>query len=140
MIHKIRAVQSTLTQTNEWLHDLCQAYDFADEEKAFVLLRAVLKTLRDRISPDEAFQLASSLPALIRGYYFEGWNFHKHPTREKHALDFITTVRKNLAGHEDIDLEMAVPETMRIIFERIDQGEARQVKGNLPPEIRDIIA
>lgn len=140
MEHKIKAIQSSLNHTNVWIQDLMQSYDYSDENQAFVLLRATLKTLRDRISPGEAFHLGAQLPAVIRGYYFEGWDPDHHPRRDKTPAEFLATVRRNLGGHDQIDLEMAVPEALKIIFEHIDQGEAEQVKNNLPPEIHELFS
>jgi uncharacterized protein (DUF2267 family) len=140
MINKVKAVQKTLTQTNEWLKELMEVYDFADENKAFVLLRATLKALRDRISTDEAMHLGSALPALMRGYYFEGWNPNIAPKKDKTVTDFLINVRSHLGGHEDIDLEMAVPETMKLIFAKISQKEADEVKNNLPAEIQEFFS
>lgn len=137
MITKVKAVQKTLNQTNEWLKELMEVYDFADENKAFVLLRATLKALRDRITSGEAMHLGSALPALMRGYYFEGWNPNHGPKKDKTVADFLTTVRSHLGGHDDIDLEMAVPEAMKLIFNKIGQGEADDVRGNLPIEIQE---
>lgn len=137
MINKVKAVQKTLTQTNEWLKELMEVYDFADENKAFVLLRATLKALRDRITTGEAMHLGSALPALMRGYYFEGWNPNAGPKKDKTVADFLTTVKSHLGGHDDIDLEMAVPEAMKIIFAKIGQGEAEDVKNNLPAELQE---
>jgi uncharacterized protein (DUF2267 family) len=140
VIYNIKAVQSSLNLTQVWIKDLMETYDYADENKAFILLRATLKTLRDRITFDEAFHLASQLPAVIRGYYFEGWDHHKQPEDEKTHQDFLTSVKKNLGGHDDIDLEMAVPEALKIIFNHIDQTEAEDVMKNLPPDIHELLS
>jgi uncharacterized protein (DUF2267 family) len=140
MINKVKAVQKTLTQTNEWLKELMEVYDFADENKAFVLLRATLKALRDRIPSNEALHLGSALPALMRGYYFEGWNLQPESKKDKTVAEFLSNVKSHLGGHDDIDLEMAVPEAMKIIFEKIGQGEAEDVKNNLPSEIQEFFS
>ncbi len=137
MLHNIKAIQKTLNQTSDWIKELMEVYDFADEDDAFVLLRATLKTIRDRITPGEAMHLGSSLPALLRGYYFEGWDPNKAPRKDKTVADFLTTVSLHLAGHENIDLEMSVSESMKLIFQKIDQGEAEQVKHNLSAEIQE---
>ena len=134
----IKAIQRTIQETNEWVNDLCETYEFADKNKAFVLLRATLKALRDRITPGEALHLGGQLPALLRGFYFEGWSPNRAPSKDKTEFDFITSVKVHLAAHDDIDLEMAVPEAMRVILERIDQGEARQVRHILPKDIQEL--
>ena len=139
-MNNVKAIQRTLNQTSQWLRDMLEVYDFADEDKAFILLKATLKTLRDRISPGEAFHLGAQLPALVRGFYYEGWDPDKKPTTDRTKFDFLTTVKVNLAGHDDIDLEMAVPEVLKLILNKIDQGEAEQVKHNLPSDIQELFS
>lgn len=53
-------------------------------------------------------------------------------------MDFLSSVRMHLGGHDDIDLEMAVPECMKMIFDKIDQGEAADVMHALPSEVREL--
>lgn len=138
MQEEIKAIQKTLQQTNEWLKDLQETYDYADKNKAFVLLKATLKALRDRILVGEVVHLGGQLPALLRGYYFEGWDLTKEPTKDRTPINFLSTVRQHLSGHDDIDLEMAVPGALEVIFKHIDKGEAEQVKNMLPKEIQDM--
>lgn len=138
MTKNVKAFQTTLNVSHEWINDLMMTYDYADDNKAFVLLRATLKSLRDRIPAGEAFHLGSQLPALIRGFYYEGWNPARNPSRERTAVNFLSTVRHHLCGHDDIDLEMAVPEALQLIFNKIDKGEAYDVIAALPEEIRDM--
>jgi uncharacterized protein (DUF2267 family) len=140
MEHSIKAIQASLNQTHVWIRDLMESYDYADENQAFVLLRATLKALRDRISTNEAFHLATQLPAIVRGFYFEGWDPSQHPQKAKSSEEFLHSVSKHLGGHNHIDLEMAVPCALEIIFEHIDQGEAEQVKRNLPAEIHELFS
>ena len=140
MIKNIKSVQMTLNRSAEWINDLMDTYDYKDENEAFVLLRATLKALRDRITHGEVYHLASALPVLIRGFYFEGWDPDTRPNHDRTAYDFITTVKHHLDTHDDIDLERAVPEALRIIFEKIGQGEANDVKQNLPKEIQELFS
>jgi uncharacterized protein (DUF2267 family) len=139
-INELKAIQKTINDTNEWINELMSSYDFENEEEAFLLMRATLKTIRDRINPNEAHHLGAQLPALIRGFYYEGWNPNKNPLNFETTDGFISTVKSNLAGHDNIDLEMAVPEAMRIIFERIGSGQADHVKQNLPAQVQEFLA
>lgn len=138
MINEVKAFQKTIKQSSEWVRELQDSYTFTDENKAFVLMRATLKALRDRISPGEAHHLGSQLPALIRGFYYEGWDPDKKHSRDRTVDDFLDTVRFHLGGHDDIDLEMSVPEVLRIVFEKIGDGEAEEVKHNLPKDIQQL--
>src|SRR5436309_348131 len=61
----------TVEETHEWLLDVMDELAFRDEHKAQRILRAVLHALRDRLTVNEAVQLAAQFPALLRGFYFE---------------------------------------------------------------------
>ena len=139
MISKVKGIQRSLEETYEWVKVLMQDYEFSNENKAFVLLRATLKAIRDRITPNEAVQLGTQLPVLLRGFYYEGWNYREGADTVKDAYDFLSLVRAHLGGHDDINLEEAVPAAMKLIFDMIDQNEAVQVKQNLPKDIQEMV-
>lgn len=46
---------------------MTDALDLQDEDAAWSVLRGVLLHLRDRLPPDEATDLGSQLPTLVRG-------------------------------------------------------------------------
>lgn len=138
--NEIKAIQSSLNTTEEWLSAVMETYDYADKDKAFILLRATLKTIRDRISTDEAFHFGSQLPAILRGFYFEGWDPSKKPLDFESAQGFLSSVKGHLNGHGDIDLEMAVPEAINIIFDKMGGNEREHVLSNLPGEVQEFIS
>lgn len=65
---------NTLQKTHLWLDDLMAELGWQDRHKAYLALRAVLHTLRDRLTVEEAAHLGAQLPMLIRGFYYEGWD------------------------------------------------------------------
>lgn len=137
MMNNIKAIQKTCDKVNESIEKLMTSHLFADENKAFVLLRASLKALRDRLTIEEALHLGSQLPALLRGFYFEGWNL-KEQTKTRSKEGFLEDVRYHLNGHEDIDINLATPVAMKIILDMIDQGEAVEVLHQMPKEIQEL--
>ena len=60
-------------QAQQWVSELARDLGWS-EQSAYRLLRSVLHTLRDWLSPAEMADLSAQLPTLIRGIYFEGWN------------------------------------------------------------------
>jgi hypothetical protein len=52
----------------------------------------VLQTLRDRLTVEEAAQLAAQLPMLVRGLYYEGWNPTVVPV-DMDSADFLARVQ-----------------------------------------------
>ena len=140
MFEDIKAIQKTMASTAEFLKPLMASGEFNNNNDAFVLLKATLKAIRDRVTPGESMHLAGQLPALLRGFYFEGYDFSKTQapvSQAKDVFDFLSDVRFHLGGHDYLNLEKTVPLAMRIIFDSIDQGEARQVKQQLPKEIQN---
>jgi uncharacterized protein (DUF2267 family) len=63
----------TLQKTNIWLKEIMDDLG-PDRQRAYHALRAVLHTLRDRLTVEEAAHLSAQLPLLVRGIYFEGWH------------------------------------------------------------------
>ena len=59
-------------EARNWIDELMSELN-CDERKAYVLLRAVLHGLRDRLSIDEVATLSAYLPTLIRGLFLEDW-------------------------------------------------------------------
>ncbi len=138
MIEDIKAIKKTLQTTSRYLRHMMDTGEFQDQAEAFIVLRASLKALRDRIETGEAIHLGSQLPALLRGFYFEGWNFTGKPIKDRTVDAFLNAVKAHLYGHDAIDLSRAVPIAMKVVLDMIDQGEAVQVLHSIPKEIREL--
>lgn len=138
MLEDIKGIQKTLNVTAGILKKMTDTNLFANRNDAFVVLRATLKTLRDRIEIGEAVHLGGQLPALLRGFYYEGWDLTHRTDRSKTQEEFLETVRFHLHGHDDLNLWELVPIALKSVFDSIDNGEAEQVVHSLPPEIQDL--
>ena len=68
-------------QVQEWLKELRDNGDLVDLDEALAVLRVVLHQLRDRLSVEEAVDLAQQLPIIVRGLYFEGWRPSRAPSK-----------------------------------------------------------
>ena len=51
----------------EWLKELRDKGELADEAAAYSVLRSVLHQLRDRLTLEEAVDLGAQLPLIVRG-------------------------------------------------------------------------
>ncbi|MFP5384828.1 MAG: DUF2267 domain-containing protein [Bacteriovoracia bacterium] len=140
MFEEIKAIQKTNEHTAEFINALMDSGEFENENEAFVLLRATLKALRDRIDPHEAMHLGAQLPALLRGFYIEGYDFSqmdRPKSLSKDVSEFLGEVKKYLAGYDQLKLDTVVPEAMNVIFDFIDEGEVDHVLTHLPKEVQD---
>jgi uncharacterized protein (DUF2267 family) len=128
----------TIEKTNRWLSDLQQALGVAERQQAYLALRAVLHTLRDRIPLDEAAQLAAQLPMLIRGLYYEGWDPSREPRKYRHKRDFLEQIHREAPALAPATLEFAVTSVFGLLAAEISHGETEQVRALLPPEVREL--
>ncbi len=70
----LRAIETTVQKTGVWLKELMAELGLDDPQFAYQVLRAVLHSMRDRLTIAETAELGAPLPLLIRGIYYEGWH------------------------------------------------------------------
>lgn len=130
--------QRTLQQTHEWLHELMRELVWDDEQKAQRALRAVLHALRDRLTLAEAVQLGAQFPALLRGYYFEGWRPSDRPAKERRLGEFLQHVRDAFPRGEQVDVQEVVEAVFRVLSRRVSAGEVWDLNCVLPHAVRSL--
>jgi len=137
-MNEVDVFQTTLQKTGEWLRDIRRLLQWESEQRAYLALRAVLHTLRDRLPVVEAVHLGSQLPMLVRGFYYEGWKPLDKPLKFTHN-EFLVAVATYFRGDETVtalDVTRAVMETMS---RHIDSGELRKLEHVLPRDFADLL-
>ena len=134
----IEALDTTVHKTNEWLNDIKTGLGWEDRHRAYLALRTVLQTLRDRLVPDEAMNLSAQLPLLIRGIFFEGYRIAGKPDTEIDLPAFLSRVTEAFQRDPDIDAEQVVRGVFRVLSRRIPKGEIRDVRSQLPKSLQDL--
>jgi uncharacterized protein (DUF2267 family) len=86
-------------------------------------LRAVLHTLRDRLTPEMAVHLGAELPMLVRGLYYEGWHMAGKPTKDRSAQEFADHVLKQLPPQFPMDPLTVSKGVFKLLWEKLDPGE-----------------
>ncbi|WP_287290591.1 DUF2267 domain-containing protein [Mesorhizobium sp.] len=69
-----RDLNSALQATQNWISDLMWRLRWLDRERVYQALIVTLHALRDCLDRDDAIYMAAQLPALLRGFYCEGWH------------------------------------------------------------------
>jgi uncharacterized protein (DUF2267 family) len=123
-------------QARQWVNELARDLDW-NEQSAFRLLKAVLHTLRDWLSPEEMADLSAQLPTLIRGIYFEGWSPAK-PAGERTKRDFVIRVRDSFGYEQEIDTDKAVAAVFKLLERHISHGEIVQVRNSMKKSLRQL--
>jgi uncharacterized protein (DUF2267 family) len=130
----VEAFNHTMEKSHEWLTELCWEGRFESVEQAYSSLRAVLHSLRDRLTVDEAVHLAAEMPMLIRGMYYEGWRPAQAPNRDRTVEQFCASIEEGLKGGR-IEPEWAARAVFHLLDRKISAGELRDVTHMLPRDI-----
>ena len=134
----ISAFDSTLHKTHHWLEEIMIDMGWQDQQKAYVLLRATLHALRDRLSPQRAVNLSAQLPMLIRGFFFEGWHLENKPLKYRHKNKFLQLVSKEAPSIKEDEIERAVTSVFHRLSVELSPGEAAKVRKMLPEDLREL--
>ncbi len=123
-----------------WLGELMSKLALPASEAARGLhaLRAGLHAIRDRLPASEVVDLGAQLPALIRGFYYEGWTLadHTHELRDRDAV--VARVKHDLAPDKRLDPADVLRAVVQLIVEHVSAGEIDDVLATLPKSIRTL--
>lgn len=109
-----------------------------------IVLRAVLHTLRERITISESFHLLSQLPMFLKGIYADNWKFSEKPMDISTKEEFIAEVERHQQQYGEREFSWSKPteEIIRIVFSSlgryISDGEYEDVIAQMPENIKEI--
>lgn len=132
----VRTFDSSLETTREWLRDVQEQMGLDDEQRAFRVVRAVLHTLRDRLTVEEAAQFAAQLPMLLQGVYYHEWTPRGKPIKIRDRQEFLDKVAERLLREHDP--EEACRAVFSVLERQMSGGEIEDVKRILPEPIREL--
>jgi len=132
---------------NKYFKDLTDQIGPADHiNRVFIIWRAVMHTLRDRIHMGESLDLVSQLPMILKGFYIENWKYHEHAPLKYETLEEMSTQVENLQskyGEEEFDWDISTEELIKAILNSLKQylsdHQLDHLKGQLPEEVKSII-
>jgi len=131
-------VEKTLRLSHEWLEQIEQELELPDQEQALSAFRAVVHTLRDRLTPDEAADLASQLPTLLRGFYYEQWKPSAAPRKQRDVQEFLGSIGEQLNPGIRIDPARCARGVFAVLERHVTGGEIEDVRNMLPADIRSL--
>jgi uncharacterized protein (DUF2267 family) len=134
----VDAIARNVQKANEWLDDLATRLETSDEA-AWRVLRAYLRLLRDRLTVDEAAQLAAQLPYLLRGVFYDGFDPGHQPERIRDRDAFLARLAEEAGLHDLGEAERAAIAATRVLRRHVSAGEIDDVMAQLPDEIRRTI-
>ncbi|HXW59019.1 MAG TPA: DUF2267 domain-containing protein [Solirubrobacteraceae bacterium] len=133
-------IHRSVEKTDIWLKEIAEELGQEDRANAYRALRAVLHSLRDRLSVDVAAKLAAQLPTLIRGIYYEDWDPSRTPLPIRDVQTFLEHVAEvgQMAGETEASL--AVSAVTQVLWSHVSAGEHEGVLAVLPDNLRVLVS
>lgn len=139
-VASVSSVERTVQKTNEWLKNVCSEVGIDDREDAWRILRGYFHVVRDRLTLDEAAQLAAQLTHLLRGVYWEGFDPGRQPVAVRERDPFLSLLAEAavLSGHDEA--AKAAAGCTRVMAHHLTEGEMDDLLTQLPAAIREVLA
>jgi uncharacterized protein (DUF2267 family) len=139
-VSSVTVIDRSVQTTNTWLGELARELGGEDKHYAYRVLRAFLHALRDRLTVDEAAELAAQLPELIRGIYYEGWVPARTPATYHDIDSFLGRVATEMGAAGETEASITVEAAARVLRRHVSAGEIKDVLAVLPPSVRVLLA
>jgi uncharacterized protein (DUF2267 family) len=138
-VASVHSVERSVHKTNEWLKDLDAELGIEDRDDAWRILRGFLPVLRDRLTLDEAAQLAAELTPLVRGVFYEGFDPGHQPEKIRDPEIFVARISEGTEITDPEEAALAAVAVTNVMARHIDEGELEDVLGQLPKPIREVL-
>jgi uncharacterized protein (DUF2267 family) len=127
----------TIQKTNLWLQAVDDELGLGSKHYAYHLLRAVLHEVRDRLPMPQTAHLGAQLPTLLRGVYYDSWSPSLIGSKE-HREEFLTKIAAEINPALNLSAEAVAKCVFRVMSEKVDAGEIRQVVHTMPKDMRTL--
>jgi uncharacterized protein (DUF2267 family) len=133
-------IDQSAEKAHIWINEVASELESEDGKYAYRVLRAFLHALRDRLTVEEAAQLAAQLPTLIRGVYYENWVPARTPMRYRDVDEFLDRIAKEAQMHGDTEASYGCAAAAKVLREHVSAGELEDVLAVLPKDLRQLVA
>lgn len=140
-------LEKYLHETNDYINQLAEDLGHPKEQRRVMIIwRAVMHTIRDRISIAESLDLISPLPMILKGMYTMGWKYHEMPPYDFETMEQMKTQVKalqNQYGESDFDWSKGTDEIISITLDSLERylsdGQMKHIRGQLPEEVKPVV-
>lgn len=136
---RVDIIDRSVEQANIWINDVAEEFGTEDRQEAYRILRAFLHAVRDRITVEEAAQLAAQLPELLRGIFYEGWRPSATPQTYHDRETFLRKIAGEALLAGTTEASYAVTAAAKVLGRHVSAGEIEDVLAILPAEIRELL-
>ena len=132
---------------NEFINHLAGELGHPNEVgKTSIVLRAVLHTLRDRLTVGESINLLAQLPMMLKAVYVEDWKYSEKPVKLKSIEELKEYVKEEQEKYGETQFNWEEPTreiiatVLRVLSERyLSDGELKDIMAQLPEQMESVI-
>lgn len=125
---------------NEFVNEVAEELSIpGDAETAGRILRAVLRTLRGRLTQAESFDLLAQLPMMLKAVYVDGWKPSTEPDKHVRTVDDFVEEMTAQAGPTALRdfpnparAKTCASAVFRVLKRHVSRGESADIAGQLP--------
>lgn len=122
--------------TNAFYRVVMRTLGIDSHTRAATATAAVLHALRDRLTPEEAFQARAQLPATLKRVWDEGDDVDRRPLRLDLA-EFHARVTREAGLASTHEARWATLGVFAALKEQLTPGEAEDVMAQLPKDLKE---
>lgn len=133
-------------ELHDYVNQLSRDLGHPEEKKRVMIIwRAVMHTIRDRISISESLDLISPLPMILKGVYTMGWKYSETPPYDYNTIEQMKDQVKELQdkyGEQEFDWQKSTEEIISITLNSLKryftEGQMDHIRAQLPEEVRAV--
>jgi uncharacterized protein (DUF2267 family) len=134
--HEARRPGEIIVDTNAFYRVVMRTLGIDSRSKAETATAAVLRALRDRLTPEEALQARAQLPAPLQRVWDEGDDVDRRPLRMDLA-EFQARVMREAGLASAREAHWAMLGVFAALKEQLTPGEAEDVMAQLPKDLKE---
>ena len=116
-----------------------------EQGQTYILLRAVLHTLRDRLTMSEALHLLSQLPLFLKGVFAEHWEYRDQPLQLQRLKEFKDAVKQEQARHgeQQFNWSQSTEDLIAMVLTSLGnhyltEGQLQHIAMQMPKDIQPL--
>jgi uncharacterized protein (DUF2267 family) len=129
---------------NLFVKNLAKAFGHPEEiGRTGIILRAVLHTLRERITVSESISMIAQLPMFLKAIYVDTWKYREKPARlNKEAFLKEVERHQDQYGEYEFKWEKSTEEIVKLVLKElgtyITKGELEDILAQLPEDLKEL--
>ena len=135
-------------EAHEYINFLAEQLGHPEEkERALILWRAVMHSVRDRIHIGESFQIMAPLPMIFKGIYAEDWKFSEKPPKSYDTMEGMENdVQRIQRQYGETEFSWGKPTseliaiTLSSLTRYMPESQLEHIREQLPKEIHEMVS